>query len=319
MPCNDYLYLKGVDSYNYNSFANCLQQGLIDFYTWGFVNIGAFINISRGMSGVYGGDRSRLRRVSDPRFTAGTVYEGFKSNWVWETGLIYNVQPQRISGVYINGVFKGTGDAIYGHYVDYVRGRVVFSSGMNSSTVVQCEFSPRLVTFVRGDSDIVRRLNYDCFDVSREDFLTYSSGNWNELADTRVQLPVVGVQLETPSHYKPAMLGGTQFEVQDIVFYIFSDNPIEANQIQSIIQSQNDRSIFIPNYGVLISGGTYPYDLDYLGRLVSNPLQYDTIINNYWGWKTRISDMKLQENKAVNEWLHRRVVRMTTETLRTNI
>ena len=67
--------------------SNILIDNFITFYDWGFLDAGQFYNISVPQSGIYGGDRHKLRLVDSPNYTAGQVWEGYRQNWVWESGI----------------------------------------------------------------------------------------------------------------------------------------------------------------------------------------------------------------------------------------
>ena len=63
------------------------QDNIIEFFDWGILNAGGFFNIEIPTSGLYAGEKHKLRLVDDPRYTKGQVWEGFRSNWVWQSGL----------------------------------------------------------------------------------------------------------------------------------------------------------------------------------------------------------------------------------------
>ena len=47
------------------TLSNILLDNLISFYDWGFLDRGSFYNIKIPQSGIYGGDRHKLRLVDD--------------------------------------------------------------------------------------------------------------------------------------------------------------------------------------------------------------------------------------------------------------
>ena len=65
------------------SLSEILLDNFVNFYDWGFLDAGLFYNIHMPQSGIYGGDRHRLRVVSDPNYNSGQVFEGYRQNWVW--------------------------------------------------------------------------------------------------------------------------------------------------------------------------------------------------------------------------------------------
>jgi hypothetical protein len=101
-----YTRLKGVTDVSQSTLCDQLESNIIEFFNWGMLCIGGFNNVQIGAaSGAYGGDMSRLRPVSDPNYINGQVWEGFRQDWVWQSGIEYVVQPIPVSGVYINSVF----------------------------------------------------------------------------------------------------------------------------------------------------------------------------------------------------------------------
>jgi hypothetical protein len=308
--------LKGVTHVWRDLETQTLLNGAIDFLEYAFLEVGAFQNISVATSGVYGGDRSRLRPVTDPRYTDGQVWEGFRGDWVWESGLDYGTQPIGISGVYVNGSLYKTYDGTYGHYVDYPRGRVVFDTAIAQTSQVKAEFSHRTVHFVDAEHPFIRRLMYESYHVEKRSFLTAASGHWNTLSDCRLQLPCVGIQIVPHGDFTPYALGGGQWGFVQAKFHVFADNTFERDQIADIIARQNDKTIWIANRGVMKESGIYPPALDYKGALVASPMQYPEIVADGAGWQWRkvaFSKTSKESMHTGNDWLHASVVTTTFE------
>jgi hypothetical protein len=126
-----YTTLKGVGRYGETTLSSHIEDGTVGFFNWALLEAGAFFNVSIPTSGIYGGDSHKLRLVDDPNYTAGQVWEGFRSNWIWESGVFSDDPPVNISGVHIGGAFYATRsthpnyNASYAHYIDYANGRVV--------------------------------------------------------------------------------------------------------------------------------------------------------------------------------------------------
>jgi hypothetical protein len=322
MTLPDYAKFKAISDINRPFITNNLVNGVIDFCNWSLLNIGGFVNVTRSpaVSGVYGGDRFRLRRVTDGRFTVGTVYEGFRSNWVWESGLDYTTQPIHSSGVWINDTFYTSNHATYGHYVDYPRGRVVFNNSLPANTVVQTEFACRTAFFVDSETDYVQRLMWDTWDVSRSDWLG-SSGNWSDLSDLRLQLPIVGVKIVDNMSFAPYALGGGQWCNTDVLYYIFTEDKYTKRQLCDILAAQNDKTIWIPNYALMKSDPDYPLSLNYYGTPVVSAVQYPDLVgeSGYRWRKVQFMNTKVQDNMSVHNNLHKAIVRTTVQIIMYNI
>mgnify|MGYP001387579253 CR=1 FL=1 len=94
----DYTQLKGFDNLGDTTLSAKVQLNLIAFFDWGIMDKGGYLNVDIPSTGVYGGDMHKLRLVDDPNFTNGQIWEGFKRNWVWESGInATTTQPTRIS------------------------------------------------------------------------------------------------------------------------------------------------------------------------------------------------------------------------------
>lgn len=279
----DYLKFKGVASINEDLILNNLLYGVIDFYNWSMLVIGGYTNITRTppISGVFGGQKFRLRPVKQDGYTNGQVWEGFRGNWVWETGIpVVTTQPIKPTGVWVNNIFQpATGVGSYSHYVDYPRGRVVFNTAVPVTSTIETEFSTRTVRFEPAESETVRRLMFDSWSVNRADFLLANSGNWSDVYDTRLQLPLIGVEVCKRSSFAPYQLGGGQYAYHDVVLYIITDNLTDNNQLTDILRMQNDRSIWLINRKTMKDAATYPCQLDYRGTPVASSWQYPELVN----------------------------------------
>lgn len=303
-------YLKGVDVFGKDCVTHNLGQGIIDFFNWGFLNIGAFSTVQRTISsGVYGGARYRLRPVKDPRFTDGQVWEGFRGNWVWETGVTSSMKPIKASGVWVNGTYQTSNNS--SSYIDYTRGRVVFTTPIATTSIVDTEFSHRLVSFKDIEEPEIQRLMYDSWRVDRSDALNASSGNWSTLADTRIQLPCVAIEVCYDTAYTPLQIGGGQYINKTINFYIFAENKEHKDYITDIIAGQNDRCIYIPDRFLMRKDSRYPLNVDFKGAVTGvAKLEYLDLVkatgDGGFCWQSAyISNTRVENLQPINGWLHR--------------
>ena len=156
------------------------QDNIIEFFDWGILNAGGFFNIEIPTSGLYAGEKHKLRLVDDPRYTKGQVWEGFRSNWVWQSGLSTIEQPNTIikikpdastypnlsnypgvSGIFLDdgnfdGFLPASGVGGYKYHIDYPNGRVVFDSAISTGATDTAEFSHKWVDVVRANQDFFR-------------------------------------------------------------------------------------------------------------------------------------------------------------------
>src|SRR3990172_8402618 len=133
-----YLRFNGVTEIGDSIATEQLKGNLKTWLDWAFLEVGAFTNIIVPTTGQYGGLNHRLRLTADPNYSSGEVWQGFRQDWVWETGTSYRVQPIQASGVIVNNVFYPTLTTIgaYAHRIEYPNGRVVFNSPISTTGVV---------------------------------------------------------------------------------------------------------------------------------------------------------------------------------------
>lgn len=309
---------RGVTNIKHDQFNQNLLYGTLYFMRWAALQIGAFQNINHtNASGLAGGDYSRLRPTVDPRYSNGSVWETFRADLVWETGVYFNPQPTLMSGVFVNDVWKPTPstDTAYEHYIDYPHGRVVFTTPIATTSVVKGDFAHRTATFVDAAAcPWFYDLMYEPYKVGRAEYLSAGSGSWAQLPEIRRQLPVIGIEVVDNRYQSPYALGGGQWTTQDVLMYIASDNKVDRDQWIDVLSMQNDRTIWLPNRKLMKENGNYPLDLDYKGMRVTNPMQYPQLIaptgDGGFAWTTAlVGHTRAQMMDTVNNWLFRAVVR----------
>jgi len=204
-----YKHLRGFPNTQDATLSNTLLENFITFYDWGFTDLGAFYSIEIPQSGIYGGDRHKLRAVKDPNYTDGQVWEAYRSNWVWETGVLNPEQPIRISGIFVGGTFRATGNIEAPYYIDYPDGRVVFDTAISTSAEVKLEYSHKWVDVIPAEGvPWFREIQRGSFRSDNPTFVQFGSGDWAQLGQTRVQLPTVAVEVIPAKSLMGRELGG---------------------------------------------------------------------------------------------------------------
>lgn len=274
----DYTQLKGVTSIGRPLLNEQLEYNLIDFFNWGFLNIGGFNNVNLTSSGVYGTNLSRLRLINEPNYSSGQVWETFRPNLVWETGVNYSTSPISISGVYINNSFypiNTTG--VYAYSINYPYGRVIFNSPIATGSVVQMEYSYRRVTMLSNKSQFSKTLLFDSFRPDRNGFLN-GSGTMSLLAQSRLHLPAIVVQVADNRRNIPMQIGGGHYAEQDVLFYIFTEDAFSLQNLKDIICNQVDKTIYLYDRALALESGVFP--LNYKGALNSGFLIYPDLVKS---------------------------------------
>jgi hypothetical protein len=307
--------LANLDNAQDSTLSNILLDNLIYFYDWGFLDRGSFYNISIPQSGIYGGDRHKLRVADDPNYPSGQVWEGYRKNWIWETGVsATSQQPIEISGVFVDGAFRATGNVQQPYYIDYQNGRVVFDSAVDTSKTVQLEFSHKWVDVIPAEGvPFFREIQRGSFRTD-EGFQVSNSGGWAQLGETRVQLPAVAVEVNPPKSMQGYQLGGGQWINNDVVFYVMSENHWECTNILDTILYQNERTIHLFNPTAVAISGTFPYN--YRGELNENALpsgMYPDLIDEFFYRKCWINSSTGNEIAQLSPDLYIGTARCSTQ------
>lgn len=285
----DHTNLKGFDDVGEILFSNQLETNLISFFQWALLGKGGFYNITIPTSGVYGGDAHRLRPVADPNYNDGQIWEGYRQDWIWETGVECSRQPIRVSGVYVDGNFKpATGVGTYAHHVDYRYGRVVFDTAIAASSTVTCEYSHRMFNFVPGDAPWWRQFQANSYRVDSASFLQAGSGAWNILAQNRIQLPAVVVQVLTDSRRWGFEVGNLTHTVQqDVLFHIVAEDPFHKKQLHDFICYQQEKRIVAFDKNEVLDDERFGLDAE--GKPAVSGLMYPDLVKppaqGGFGWK----------------------------------
>ena len=281
--------LKGIARFSDATITESLERNLISFFDWGLLNIGAFVNVRIPTAGLYGGNNHILAKVKDPNYTDGRVWQGFRKNWVWESGVSWNPAPIEISGVYVNGIFQpATGIGAYAHKIDYPNGRVIFNSAISTTAQVSCEYSYKIVSIINADDNWMRDAQFNSFDSS-DTMFSKASGNWQQLPQNRIQFPAVGIQIPDRNTWAGKELGGGSWLFQDIIIYVLAESDSQRDKITDIFRYQKDKTILL-------------YDVNRISKEGKAPLNYDGSINS--AGIRKYSDMITDQNSGGYYYKH---------------
>jgi hypothetical protein len=316
MACEPYTKFNKVSNIGDTLLSSEIENNLKWFLDWSFLGIGGWSNVIIPTSGAFGGTFDTLRLVNDPSYTNGQVWEGARKDWVWETGSSYSdYDPIQISGVYVNDVLKGSGDATYGHHYNYPLGRVVFDNAISTTDTVKAEYSYRNVqVYVADEAPWWDELQYNSLRVDDTYYSSTGSGAWGILANHRVQMPAIVLEVVPRRRFRPYQLGDlSQFVQQDVLFHVVGENRWWRNQLVDILSYQIDSQLWLFKTDNLILSGAYP--LDYRGMKVNSPLNYDDVVNTseYRYLLAKITDMNITEMESYDARLHEGTVRATLE------
>lgn len=291
--------LKGFDNLGDNLLDDQLRANLISFLDWGFLNKGNFHNVNIPASGLYGGNKETLQPVKDPRMPQGSVWQAFRSNWVWQSGLTTGTQPVAFSGVWVNGSFKpASGVGPYAHYVDYPRGRVVFTSPISPTSVVKAEYSYKSLNIVDANAvPFIREVQTGSFRLDSPAFLSLASGDYAVLPDTKIQTPLVAVEVTSDIRFQPYQLGGGQYTRTKVICHIMADDEKMAKKIAAALSYQNEKCIRTFDVNEISQNNLSP--LTYKGNIATGALTHPQMVEQF-EWK-KLSFIDVQGGNGL--WL----------------
>jgi hypothetical protein len=298
-----------------STLSNILLDNFVSLYDWGFLDRGQFYNIDIPESGIYGGDKHKLRLAEDPNYSDGQVWEGYRQNWVWESGISATTeQPISISGVFVDSTFYATGNVTKPFYIDYPNGRVVFDTAITSTSAVQLEYSHKWVQVVPAQGvPWFRQIQQRSF-RNEEGFQVSSSGGWVQLGQTRIQLPAVAIEVVPARSMQGYQLGGGQWINSDVVFYVISENHWECTNLMDSILYQNDRTVHLFNPTAVAISGVFPFN--YRNELNENAIPsglYPNMIDDFYYNRCWISESRGSEISQLSPDLYVGSTRCSTQ------
>lgn len=310
---------KGVTLFGNDTPNKIIKTSLMEYFNWGFLQIGGFVNIRRGNSRLYSGDPSVLRPVKDPNYTDGMVWEGSRQNWVWESGVNYN--PISISGVYVNGAFQpGSGVGMYQHTIDYRQGRVIFTSAIPTSSNVQVEHTYKWVNVVDADTvPFFQMLQEDSLRIDDAQYAQFASGDWFRIGNTRLQPPLLAVELPNRTDSYPYELGGGTWIKKNILCHAISEDAGNiSDKIADIISLQKENVAYGIDFNKLALDNRFP--LKYDGSIASGALTYPQMVQlqedgGYRWRKMYIMDSEITNRQRLSEKIYISTVTLDVEVL----
>ena len=313
--------LKGITDIFNATLSNEIQDNLIEFFDWGFMLNGNYFNVTLGEQSPDGYDYSLLQLSDNTNYTPGQAWDGFRKNWIWQSGITHSPSPitgsnnaiPGISGVYVDDVFypsNTTGD--YAHSIDYFNGRIVFDSPVPTGSKVQAEFSYKYINFLYANNfPWLREVQYRSLDK------TSNNSNYEIPSEMKVQLPAIAIEVVPARTFKPYQFGGGQWIYTDVLFHCIAEDSFTRNKMVDIISYQNDKQFCFFSSDKIASSGAFP--LNYLGYPNSGALRYPDLVSNYTGITVRLKNTTIQNMEILNSSLYGGIVRTTVENISTLI
>jgi hypothetical protein len=313
-----FIPLKGFNTVFDSTLNNEIQDGIVEYFDWALLEKGNYFNVTLGEISPSGEDYSRLKLSENESFQKGCVWEGFRKNWVWQSGVSFNPPPivgtnnskPGISGVYVNSTFyPSTTTGPYSHYVDYYNGRVVFNSPIPTGSIVQAEYSYKWINIIYPDN--VPWLRYI------QTKTLEPAGSVNIPPEARIQLPAIAVEIVPVRKFKGYQLGGGQWVYTDVIFHCLAEDEHTRNKLVDIVSLQNNKSIYVFDSNAINSAKEFP--IDYRGVPVSGALRYPDLVNKYNGGLLMFTNSVTSDMISYGTDIFGGIVRVTTEGVKTNI
>lgn len=267
--------LDSMTFYGNQTLTEVLEKNVISFLNQGFLEVGAYLNVTKGKTNALGQDISAFAPINVTGITPNTLWRGIKNNWVWEPSGSINFKyssgtpPIVPSGIYFNNTFVATGSTINGtgYYLDFSRGQVVFSGGVPSTSTVQVAHSLRAVSIYSTDSNEYRE------SITNWQIATAAaSGSFNYKA----YYPAIFVEVVSLKTLRGTEIGSRgKFINAQIQFEIFASNDYELKKIIDTLYMMETK--FLQLYDVQNS----PKPLNSRGELVNPTISYSSLLSTY--------------------------------------
>ena len=318
MSCPVYTTFNNVTSIGDKLVLEQVEDNLKEFLDWGFLNIGAFVNINVPTTGINNNFVHSLKQTNDPGFTNGRVWQTTHKDIVWETGVIYNgYSPNNISGIYINNLFSPapTGSGSYGYYIDYPNGRVIFNNAIVNANIGMSYSYRWCQVHKASSSPWWVEIQGDLMSPNPQ-FLQKDKGDFNIPAKQRLQMPCIIIEPISRSELIPHQLGAHDFRInQDFLLHILSERAPDKNKLADIIRLQKEKTILLYDTQKAVQSGVY--GLDYRGSKNINGKTYAGLVqdsNLEWN-KCFFKDISIMDMETANNSFFWCTIRLTTEVI----
>jgi len=321
--------LKGFNTVFDSTLNNELQDNIIEFLDWSLLNKGNYFNVTKGETSHTGQDYSLLQLSSYPHYSAGQAWDGFRKNWIWQSGVSPpsgltapivgdNHTKPGISGVYVDDIFypsDTTGD--YAHSVDYFNGRVIFNNPIPTGSKVQAEYSYKYINVIYANNvPWLREIQYNTLDVPSS--FGNGKGEFEVPSEMRIQLPAIAVEIVPRRNYRGfAFGGGGQWVWTDVLFHCIAEDAYTRNSLLDMVSFQNDMNVEMFDSNNIAKSGAFP--IDYRGVPVSGALRYPDLINYYSCPSLRFTNFTVQGMEIINSNFSAGIARCTAEYVKSNI
>lgn len=219
---------------------------------------GAFMNVPSGTQFYDGSSLSLLlpdTSADDTLFGVGNgqVWQSPFRQWVYESGVPLdgtNVPsvPIVASGIYVEGAFRTPDDAVFGHTIDYINGRIIFNSAQSLDLEVHADFAARDVR-VGFEHDFNQQFTNSVIEMQ---YFTNPFTSMQVVYPSGKIQPFPGVFIEVDDRTLDAYeLGNRSAEITDeIKFHIWALDDIQRDNIVDVLTGHWRKSVPMVDFNV---------------------------------------------------------------------
>lgn len=291
--CNPTNGFKNFAHFGLSTPISKIEKNIQFFLDWAFLEIGAWVEIRSGFPGPNGEDMSLLQQVDC--YVGGTASQGWRANWVHETGVTYTDT--------LGGVHSPSSPS--------VSGNINYKYGYIEGVVASAEYSAKQVSvLIANEESWWKELELNSWDIEDSFFTRDNCGTWTvgTNSQNRVQLPAVVIDSFGASQLIRRGLGDcvNGFNIP-IDLYIYTDQKCDRQNIADILNLQEYKQfcLFDPD------GAQLPLDCN--GFLNPLGMQYpDLLTNHLWGC-ARINSTEIRSFAQIHTGLYEGIIRWNME------
>lgn len=215
----------------------------------------AFSNVVSGQLFYDGSDMSVLLpdTEADDLFgmSDGQVWQSPFRQWVYESGVpidgaAASVAPTPYSGVYIEGALRGPGDPEFGHFPDFINGRIIFNDPQPLDLKVSADFAWRHVRvgfehdFNQQTTEGVLNMQFVSNPLTSMQ-ITYPSG--------KIQpFPAVFIEVDQRRSEGYELGNRSMITTDTVRFHVWAQDDVQRDDIIDIIDQQVRKTLPIINF-----------------------------------------------------------------------
>lgn len=311
--------IKGIDNIFSATPNNEIQDSLVEFLNWGLLEKGNYFNVTLGELSTDDVDYSKLKLADHPYLLPGQAWEGFRKNWVWQSGVDYSPAPlvssdpnyPGVSGVYVDSVFYPTsGTGTYSHQIDHFNGRVIFDNPIPTGSLVQAEYSYKYINVIYSENlPYLRELQKNSLEVDKQTPLVPP--------EMRVQLPAIAVEIVPRRNFRGYQLGGGQYIYTDVLFHCLAEDAFTRNKLVDIVSMQNEKSVWLLDSDKIAENDAFP--INHFGYARPNAMIYPDLTSQYSDNTITFTKNMVQNLDVFDGSFYAGIVRSTIELIQTNI